>query len=120
MFFLSVHFLGLFLHFVRSVLNHILLFPLRMIQSFHILPPPCLFPSLPPSPSSSNRTTPRPILTFRDTTPLLSSGTTQGVLTLDEGMVKVLGVERGFWICLALCWLEMMEEREGWEAARDG
>lgn len=77
-------------------------------KSFHILPPPDLFPALPP-PSTS----PRPLLTFRDETPWFwSSGTTQGTLLVDEEVVRVLGVEKGFWIALALAGLEVEEERE--------
>ncbi|KAL7412145.1 hypothetical protein BDY24DRAFT_393394 [Mrakia frigida] len=83
-------------------------------KSFHLLPPPHLFPALPPPAIN-----PRPILTFHDTTPFLSA-TTQGVLIVDEALVRVLGVERGFWIAVALAALEIEEDREGYLAAQDG
>jgi hypothetical protein len=75
-------------------------------KSFHLLPPPHMFPPLPPPAIN-----PRPIATFHDTTPFLSA-TTQGVIILDEGLVRVLGVERGFWIAVVLAALEIEEDRE--------
>lgn len=98
-----------FLRSVRSLVareeaHAVSFFSLR--QSFHLLPPPHLFPALPPPAIN-----PRPILTFHDTTPFLSA-TTQGVLIVDEALVRVLGVERGFWIAVALAALEIEEDRE--------
>ncbi|CED85363.1 hypothetical protein [Phaffia rhodozyma] len=87
-------------------------------KSFIILCPPDLLPPPPVSVSTSSSTPPprprtRPILLFKDTTPLYSA-TTQGEIVIDESVVRCLGVERGFWIALALGVLESEEERVGW------
>ncbi|KAF8207511.1 hypothetical protein K438DRAFT_1713561 [Mycena galopus ATCC 62051] len=89
-------------------------------------------PSLPPSraaaspPASPPRTTPPitspsppaepPLLTFTDSTPTYST-TVSGLLSLDELEAARLGVDAGFWVAVALTYLEFLGERESYLAA---
>ncbi|KAG8899406.1 hypothetical protein FRB99_006751 [Tulasnella sp. 403] len=71
-------------------------------------------PTLPPAPLLT-------LLTFHDTTPALRLGTpTSGTLELDEGIARILGVDRGFYIAIALAFLEFQSDKEGYLAAANG
>ncbi|KAG8931512.1 hypothetical protein FRC02_002637 [Tulasnella sp. 418] len=60
-----------------------------------------------------------PILRFHDTTPVLSVRTT-GVIELDEGVARVLGVDLSFYIAMALAFLEYLSDKEAYLAASEG
>ncbi|PWN90347.1 hypothetical protein FA10DRAFT_301611 [Acaromyces ingoldii] len=44
----------------------------------------------------------------------------KGRLTIQAHAVQCLGIDLGFWIALALAYLEQLEERDGYNAAADG
>lgn len=44
----------------------------------------------------------------------------KGRITLQVQAVRCLGIDVGFWIALALAYLEQLEERDGYNAAADG
>lgn len=53
------------------------------------------------------------LLTFYDTTPALGLGTpTTGTIELDEGIARLLGVDRGFYIAACLAFLEFLGDKE--------
>lgn len=52
-----------------------------------------------------------PLLTFLDETPVFSVRTT-GTIELNAKLEARLGVERSFWIAVALAYLEFLEERD--------
>ncbi|KAG9015974.1 hypothetical protein FRB90_003985 [Tulasnella sp. 427] len=75
-----------------------------------------------PSPSSP-ATSPGmlTLLTFYDTTPALRLGTpTTGTIELDEGIARLLGVDRGFYIAACLAYLEFLGDKESYLAASEG
>ncbi|TCD64845.1 hypothetical protein EIP91_003549 [Steccherinum ochraceum] len=78
------------------------------------------------SPSSPNPNSPQmlapvphpyPLVTFNDTTPVWTVGSTTGLLEVDEVGVRALGVDMSFYVAVALTYLEFLEEREGYLAA---
>ncbi|KAG8954559.1 hypothetical protein FRC00_005813 [Tulasnella sp. 408] len=65
----------------------------------------------PASPTSAPRML--TLLTFYDTTPALRLGTpTTGTIELDEGIARLLGVDRGFYIAACLAFLEFLGDKE--------
>lgn len=70
--------------------------------------PHCHSPSLsaivPPSPE--------PILTFHDRTPLWTLGSSTGLMEIDTALERETGVDRSFWVCIALAYMEFLTERE--------
>ncbi|EJD43525.1 hypothetical protein AURDEDRAFT_125688 [Auricularia subglabra TFB-10046 SS5] len=61
---------------------------------------------------------PPPLMTFLDETPVLSVRTT-GTLELNPKLEARLGVERSFWISIALAYLEFLEERDAFLASEE-
>ncbi|GLB44246.1 hypothetical protein LshimejAT787_1601760 [Lyophyllum shimeji] len=57
------------------------------------------------------------VLVFHDHTPLLTVRSVTGLIEIDPTEEKLLGVERSFWIAVALTYLEFLEERESYLAA---
>ena len=55
---------------------------------------------------------PSPLLTFHDTTPILTVGSITGLLEIDRAEERILGVDTSFWIAVGLTYLEFLEERE--------
>ena len=55
---------------------------------------------------------PPPLITFHDRTPVWNFGSTTGLLEIDLAMERELGVDRAFWITVALAYLEFLTERE--------
>ena len=49
---------------------------------------------------------------YTDLTPALALSATRGLLALDDAAARALGVERSFWVALALCYVEYLGERE--------
>lgn len=73
----------------------------------------------PASPTSAPRML--TLLTFYDTTPALRLGTpTTGTIELDEGIARLLGVDRGFYIAACLAFLEFLGDKESYLAASEG
>lgn len=54
---------------------------------------------------------PPPLLTFLDETSLFSMKTT-GTIEVNAKLEARLGVDRSFWIAIALAYLEFLEERD--------
>lgn len=75
-----------------------------------------------PSPASpTTAPTMLTLLTFYDTTPALGLGTpTTGTIELDEGIARLLGVDRGFYIAACLAFLEFLGDKESYLAASEG
>ncbi|KZV83857.1 hypothetical protein EXIGLDRAFT_777151 [Exidia glandulosa HHB12029] len=61
---------------------------------------------------------PPPLLTFLDETPVFSVRTT-GTIELNPKLEARLGVERSFWITIALAYLEFLEERDAFLASEE-
>ncbi|TEB19457.1 hypothetical protein FA13DRAFT_1802207 [Coprinellus micaceus] len=57
---------------------------------------------------------PPPLLTFTDTTPYLTIYSNQGTLEMNEDELMLVGVEKAFWICVAVVYWGYMGDREGW------
>ena len=55
---------------------------------------------------------PAPLLTFYDTTPVFSVGSSTGVFEVHTDEVGKLGVDLGFWIAVALAYGEFLGDRE--------
>lgn len=53
-----------------------------------------------------------PLLRFTDTTPVLTVRSLSGEIEIDDHEEEVCAVNRGFWIAVALSYLEFLEERE--------
>lgn len=53
-----------------------------------------------------------PLLVFHDHTPVLTFRSVTGVIEMDKGEERYLGVDTSFWIAIALTYLEFLEERE--------
>ena len=56
--------------------------------------------------------TPTPLLTFHDRTPVWTARCSSGLIEMDEGQCRVLGVEPAFYVAVALTYLEFLEDRE--------
>jgi len=52
-----------------------------------------------------------PLVVFHDTTPLIGNRTT-GIIEVDEGIASVLGVDRSFYICIALAFWDFLADKE--------
>ncbi|ORY76501.1 hypothetical protein BCR35DRAFT_305726 [Leucosporidium creatinivorum] len=59
------------------------------------------------------------VLRFEEDVSLLST-TTRGHLLLHEHLVGIIGMEPSFWIAVALAYLEFLEDREAYGAAKGG
>ena len=59
-----------------------------------------------------NPLTPTPLLTFHDRTPVWTARCSSGLIEMDEGQCRVLGVEPAFYVAVALTYLEFLEDRE--------
>ncbi|KAF5325898.1 hypothetical protein D9611_000780 [Ephemerocybe angulata] len=57
---------------------------------------------------------PQPLLTFTDTTPYLTVYSSSGILEIREDELRTVGVEKAFWICVAVVYWGYMGDREGW------
>ncbi|TFK89059.1 hypothetical protein K466DRAFT_652310, partial [Polyporus arcularius HHB13444] len=64
-----------------------------------------------------NPLTPTPLLTFHDRTPVWTARCSSGLIEMDEGQCRVLGVEPAFYVAVALTYLEFLEERESYLVA---
>ncbi|KAG8873131.1 hypothetical protein FRB97_007000 [Tulasnella sp. 331] len=61
------------------------------------------------------------LITFHDTTPTFSLGShTSGVIELDDGIARILGVDKGFYIAVTLAFLQFLEDKQAYVAASDG
>ncbi|KAL0952858.1 hypothetical protein HGRIS_007080 [Hohenbuehelia grisea] len=60
---------------------------------------------------------PPPLLNFHDRTPVLTAHAFTGLLEIDRDEERMLGVDTGFWIAVALTYLEFLGERESYLAA---
>jgi len=63
---------------------------------------------------------PDPLLTFHDRTPLWTFGSSTGLMEIDVALEREAGVNRSFWVCLALAYMEFLTERESYIAASNG
>lgn len=55
---------------------------------------------------------PPALVTFHDRSPAWSLGSFSGLLEIDTEMEKELGVDRSFWVAVALTYMEFLVERE--------
>ena len=55
---------------------------------------------------------PTPLLTFHDRTPLWTVRSTTGLIEINTKMEREFGVNRVFWIAVALAYLDFLEDRE--------
>ncbi|KAI9457066.1 hypothetical protein F5148DRAFT_1287773 [Russula earlei] len=62
-------------------------------------------------------TGPPPLLTFEDTTPVFSVGSSTGIFEVYLDDIEKLGVDIGFWVAIALAYGEFLGDREGYLAA---
>lgn len=53
-----------------------------------------------------------PILVHHDRTPVFAVGSFTGLVEIDAGKEHALGLDRSFWIAVALTYLEFLEDRE--------
>ncbi|KAL5479051.1 hypothetical protein ACEPAI_2339 [Sanghuangporus weigelae] len=67
---------------------------------------------IPPSPPA--------LITFHDRSPAWSLGSFSGLLEIDIAMERELGVDRSFWVTVALTYMEFLLERESYLAAAGG
>ncbi|TDL15393.1 hypothetical protein BD410DRAFT_796443 [Rickenella mellea] len=67
---------------------------------------------VPPSPPA--------LLTFHDRTPLWTVYSNHGLIEIDLALEREMGVDRSFWIAVALTYLEFLGDRESYIAAADG
>ncbi|TFY62252.1 hypothetical protein EVJ58_g3974 [Rhodofomes roseus] len=80
-------------------------------------------PWAPSSPSTPGRhrdavpATPVPLLTFSDQTPVWTVNSVSGVIEIDMKLVRSLGVETGFYLAVALTYLDFVSDRESYLAA---
>ncbi|KZT65085.1 hypothetical protein DAEQUDRAFT_731818 [Daedalea quercina L-15889] len=61
--------------------------------------------------------TPIPLLTFLDRTPVWMANSVSGVIEIDMKLVRSLGVETGFYLAVALTYLDFVSDRESYLAA---
>ncbi|CAL1697740.1 unnamed protein product [Somion occarium] len=85
--------------------------------SFTISPMPPPLPTNSPENAHAPITTPVPVLSFHDQTPVWTARSITGVIELDTALARSLGVEPSFYIACALTYLEFLSEREGYLAA---
>lgn len=53
------------------------------------------------------------LVTFHDTTPTFTLGSpTSGMLELDDGIARLLGVDRGFYVAVCLAFLQFLEDKQ--------
>ncbi|KAJ8454643.1 hypothetical protein ONZ45_g19224 [Pleurotus djamor] len=78
---------------------------------------PTATPALPSSALMMDSLVTSPLLTFHDHTPVLTVGSVTGLLELDVEESRALGIDTGFWIAIALTYLQFLEERESYLAA---
>lgn len=62
--------------------------------------------------TSGGTLAPGPLLAFHDRTPVWTARCSSGLIELDEGQCRVLGVDPVFYVAVALTYLEFLEERE--------
>lgn len=87
-------------------LLHVLIMT-RFFKSFTIR-----VPAVTTSPSSST-TSMLTLLTFHDTTPTFTLGApTSGLIEMDDGITRLLGVDRGFYVAVCLAFLQFLEDKE--------
>ena len=55
---------------------------------------------------------PTPLLTYHDRTPVWTAGSTHGLLEVDQGRERELGIQPSFYVAVALTYLEFLTERE--------
>ncbi|EPQ55730.1 hypothetical protein GLOTRDRAFT_60477 [Gloeophyllum trabeum ATCC 11539] len=60
---------------------------------------------------------PPPLVQFHDRTPAFAFRSTTGMLEIDEGEARVLGVQVSFWVTVALTYLGFLEDRDSYLAA---
>ncbi len=65
-----------------------------------------------PGQGGAGMLSPTPLLTFHDRTPVWTARCSSGLIELDEGQCRVLGVDPVFYVAVALTYLEFLEERE--------
>jgi len=53
-----------------------------------------------------------PLLTFEDTTPVFSVGSSTGIFEVHLDEMEKLGLDLGFWIAVALAYSEFVGDRE--------
>jgi len=58
-----------------------------------------------------------PLLTFEDTTPVFSVGSSTGVYEIYLEEIGKVGLDLGFWVAVALAYGEFVGDREGYLAA---
>lgn len=76
-------------------------------SSFTLSPLPA-----PRTPGQGYITTPTPLLTYHDRTPVWKVGSTYGLLEVDAERERELGVQTSFYIAVALTYLEFLTDRE--------
>ncbi|KAF8637130.1 hypothetical protein AX17_003034 [Amanita inopinata Kibby_2008] len=59
----------------------------------------------------------KPFLVLHDRTPVLTVGSFTGLIELDQVEERMFGVDRSFWIAVALTYLEFLEQRESYLVA---
>jgi len=106
---------GLFSRAIRALKNN----APTSAESFSLSPLP---DGPPPTPAghlhfSHTASSPAPLLTFEDTTPVFSVGSSTGIFEIHLDEVGKLGVDLGFWITIALAYGEFLGDREGYLAA---
>lgn len=63
--------------------------------------------------STSSASSMLTLLTFYETTPTFTMGSpTSGIVELDEGIARLLGVDRGFYIAVCLAFLQFLEDKQ--------
>jgi len=73
-----------------------------------------------PSSSAVVPPSPDPLLTFHDRTPLWAFRSSTGLMEIDVALERETGVDRSFWVCIALAYMEFLTERESYLAASNG
>ncbi|KAJ7085390.1 hypothetical protein B0H15DRAFT_950998 [Mycena belliarum] len=58
-----------------------------------------------------------PLLAFHDRTPVMMVRSITGLIEIDSAEERALGVESSFWIAVALCYLNFLQEKESYLAA---
>ncbi|KAF8622603.1 hypothetical protein AX15_006863 [Amanita polypyramis BW_CC] len=90
-------------------------------QSPHSPPPPYTSRSTVALDADMETSTPSvplaPLLIHHDRTPVLTIGSFTGLIEIDASEERMLGVDRSFWIAVALTYLEFLENRDSYLAA---
>ncbi len=55
---------------------------------------------------------PVPLLRFHDRTPIFTVRSTTGLLEIDVALERLFGVDRSFWIAVALAYMDFLEDRQ--------